>query len=141
MMDWMPRLAVPISAALALMGCAHPVCPDPSGPQSGAQLFRVYCSNCHGAGAHGNGPVADIINVKVPDLTKIASRNGGEFPAEKIYRIIDGQSEIPAHGGRHMPVWGYEFFGSEGDDEAEHRQASQRIDSVVNYLRTLQEPQ
>lgn len=140
-MKWMFRLAAPVAASLAILGCAHSGCPQPAGGlQSGTQLYRAYCSGCHGVDAHGDGPIADIINVKVPDLTKIASRNEGTFPDERIYRIIDGQSQMPAHGGRHMPVWGYEFFGAdEGDDESQHRQASDRIDSLVNYLRTRQE--
>jgi len=126
--------------ALAIAGCAsRQPCPDPFlNPQTGAQLFRVYCAGCHGTTARGDGPVSDIINVKVPDLTRISSRNGGVFPDEKIYRIVDGQSEMPSHGRRQMPIWGYEFFGAEGDDESEHKQASERVDSVVKYLRELQ---
>jgi hypothetical protein len=37
-----------------------------------------------------------------------------------------------------MPVWGYEFFGDEADDEAAHAEASGRIERVVNYLRSVQ---
>lgn len=124
---------------VAAAGCAgRQPCPDPLNPQTGAQLFRLNCAGCHGVTAHGDGPISDLISVKVPDLTQIASRNEGAFPEEKIFRIVDGQSEMPAHG-RHMPVWGYEFFGAEGDDETEHKQASARVDSIVKYLRSIQE--
>lgn len=135
------RLALLTPVAMTLLACTHPSRLDEVGAESGGQLFKVYCSNCHGAEAHGNGPVADVIKVPVPDLTKIASRNGGLFPTEKIYRVIDGQWEVPAHGGRHMPVWGYEFFGTEGSDENVHSRASQRIDTLVEYLRNIQQPQ
>jgi mono/diheme cytochrome c family protein len=102
-------------------------------------LFRANCAACHGIDAHGDGPVSEIINVRVPDLTLISSRNGGTFPTGKIYQIVDGQSDTPGHGSRHMPIWGYEFFGGSGDDESEHRQASKQIDNVVAYLQTLQQ--
>jgi hypothetical protein len=74
----------------------------------------------------------------VPDLTGIARRNGGEFPSEKVFRIIDGQWELPAHGSRPMPLWGYDFYGDEGSDEEEHHQATARIDSLVSYLASIQ---
>ena len=134
------RWVVSVLLALTLLACAHSSRLEQVGAESGSQLYKVYCSNCHGAEAHGNGPVADIINVPVPDLTKIASRNGGSFPTEKVYRVIDGQWDIPAHGARHMPVWGYEFFGTEGNDQNVHSKASQRIDTLVEYLRNIQQP-
>jgi mono/diheme cytochrome c family protein len=135
---WILRSAVLVPAALALSGCAHPGSHQSATVQSGAQLFRAHCSSCHGLQAHGDGPDAHTIDIPVPDLTRVASRNGGEFPSEKVYQIIDGQSEIPAHGTRPMPLWGYDFFGGEGDDESEHRQASEKIDSLVAYLASIQ---
>jgi mono/diheme cytochrome c family protein len=135
------RWALSVPAVLTLSACTHSARLDEVGAESGSQLYKVYCSNCHGAEAHGDGPVADIIKVPVPDLTRIASRNGGSFPAEKVYRTIDGQWEIPAHGTRHMPVWGYEFFGNAGDDQNRHSKSSQRIDTLVGYLRNIQQPQ
>jgi cytochrome c1 len=135
------RWIVSVLLCPALLACTQAHRLQQVGAESGAQLYSVYCSSCHGTEAHGDGPVAGIINVSVPDLTKIASRNGGLFPAEKVYRVIDGQWEIPAHGTRHMPVWGYEFFGAAGKDENVHSQASQRIDTLVEYLRHIQQPQ
>jgi hypothetical protein len=37
-----------------------------------------------------------------------------------------------------MPVWGYEFFGDEPDDEAAHAEASVKIERLVSYLRSIQ---
>ena len=107
--------------------------------ESGHDLYRVSCASCHGNDARGNGPVAQFLTVPVPDLTRIAVRRGGAFPDEEIYRIIDGQSgELRAHGPRHMPVWGYEFFGDDPDDAVAHDQASEKVDRLVGYLRSLQ---
>jgi mono/diheme cytochrome c family protein len=134
------RFAGPMVTVLGLMACASHGCPESSAPQTGAQLFRANCVACHGTTAHGDGPVADIIDVRVPDLTLIASRHGGTFPTDEIYHIVDGQSDMPAHGSRHMPIWGYEFFGGTGDDESEHGQAVTKVDNIVAYLQTLQQP-
>jgi hypothetical protein len=37
-----------------------------------------------------------------------------------------------------MPVWGYEFFGDEPDDEVAHQQASDMVQRLVEYLRSIQ---
>lgn len=106
--------------------------------ERGQRQFRVSCAGCHGSDARGNGPIASLLTVAVPDLTRIASRRGGQFPADEIFRIVDGQADLSAHGPRHMPVWGYEFFGDAPDDEVAHRQAMVKIERVVDYLRSIQ---
>ncbi len=106
---------------------------------SGARLYEVFCASCHGLGGHGDGPVSPYIRANVPDITSIALRNGGEFPAEQVYKIIDGQSQRPSHGPRNMPVWGYEFFTGDGDDQTAHKQASDMVDRLVEYLGSIQE--
>jgi mono/diheme cytochrome c family protein len=110
----------------------------PRAHERGARLYEVSCSSCHGANARGNGPIAPLLKVAVPDLTLIASRRGGEFPEDEVYRIVDGQADLTAHGPRHMPVWGYDFFGDEPDDEAAHREATQKVEQLVRYLRSIQ---
>ncbi len=60
--------------------------------RAGARLFRGTCAACHGESGMGNGPVAPLLNVPVPDLTRIAARRNGEFPELEVFRIIDGQS-------------------------------------------------
>lgn len=103
-----------------------------------AHHFRVSCSGCHGREARGDGPVSSFLTVEVPDLTRIAARRGGVFPEEEIFKIVDGQADLRSHGPRHMPVWGYEFFGDDPDDEVAHRQASDVVKGLVEYLRSIQ---
>jgi hypothetical protein len=68
-----------------------------------------------------------------PDLTQFARRNGGMFPSERVYRIIDGR-DVPSHGDREMPVWGDIFkLGASGAD------AKARIDAIVRCLAGIQE--
>jgi hypothetical protein len=66
-------------------------------------------------------------------------RNGGEFPTERIFQVVDGQSGSSVHGSRHMPIWGYEFFGAEADEAVAHRDATEKVDRLVTYLRTIQQ--
>jgi mono/diheme cytochrome c family protein len=105
---------------------------------SGAELFERFCASCHGAGAHGNGPVASTLNVMVPDLTTINARYG-EFPATLIRDVIDGRGiDMRAHGTRTMPVWGYEFWVEEGGDVIAQAAVREAIAKLVDYLRSLQ---
>jgi mono/diheme cytochrome c family protein len=124
-------------AAFALLSCATGKGSKTSAP-TGQQLYEVSCSGCHGLNARGNGPVAPIIKVPVPDLTLLAARRGGVFPADEVYRIIDGQADLRAHGPRHMPVWGYEYFGDDPDDQVAHARATEKIERLVSYLRSIQ---
>ena len=124
-------------AVLCLQACASPAHSNREAA-SGAALYQTSCAGCHGANARGNGPITPVIGVRPPDLTQIAARRGGAFPELEVFRIIDGQADLSAHGPRHMPVWGYEFFGDDPDDEVAHRQAEQKVDLLVSYLRSIQ---
>jgi len=103
----------------------------------GAQLFRTYCASCHGATAVGNGPVAERLRERPPDLTQFTARNGGVFPSERLSRIIDGRGVLPTHGDRDMPVWGDAFRASRGGLSA--AEVSARIAAIVRYLESIQQ--
>jgi mono/diheme cytochrome c family protein len=106
---------------------------------SGAELFERFCASCHGTGARGNGPVATSLNTAVPDLTVIASRNGGEFPVALVRDVIDGRGiDMRAHGTRTMPVWGYEFWVEEGGDVVAQTTVRDAINKIVDFLRSVQ---
>jgi mono/diheme cytochrome c family protein len=128
--------------ALALSACAAGEASLPASKggkaDSGERLYKVSCAACHGVDARGTGPVAPLLTVAVPDLTRIAQRRGGEFPEREIFQVIDGQADLSGHGPRHMPVWGYEFFGDDADDEVAHRRATEKVDRLVAYLRSIQ---
>jgi ethanolamine utilization microcompartment shell protein EutL len=70
-----------------------------------------------------------------PDLTQFTRRNGGMFPSERVYRIIDGR-DVSSHGDREMPVWG-DVFKTLGGSSAATVKA--RIDAIVRYLEGIQE--
>jgi mono/diheme cytochrome c family protein len=104
------------------------------------ELYQRLCSSCHGVGGKGDGPVASLIKTGVPDLTRIAARDGGEFPTEDVRRTIDGRWDRRAHGARDMPVWGWQLYSTSGtDDPAERARTDSMIDRLVEYLRSIQE--
>jgi mono/diheme cytochrome c family protein len=102
----------------------------------GAQLFRTHCATCHGTNARGHGPLADQLRRVPPDLTKYTAKNGGVFPSERVYRIIDGR-DVRSHGDREMPVWGDAFRISPGGLTAASVKA--RVEAIVRYLQGIQE--
>lgn len=106
---------------------------------SGMEMYQQLCASCHGVNARGDGPVAPLIKIGVPDLTRIAYRNGGEFPAEDVARTIDGRFERRGHGPRDMPVWGWQFYDASSADEAgERARVDSMISRLVEYLRSVQ---
>jgi hypothetical protein len=106
---------------------------------SAAELFERFCAACHGMEGRGDGPVAAGLATAVPDLTRIAERNGGEFPADAIREMIDGRAPVIAHGTRTMPVWGYEFWVEEGADITAERNARELVRQLVAFLQSIQQ--
>jgi cytochrome c5 len=101
----------------------------------GAELFRTWCASCHGLSGTGNGPLAGQLRRRVPDLTRIAEKNGGLFPVARIHRIIDGR-DVGAHGNPDMPIWGNAFKAvKDGHSDASVRA---RIEAIVRYLESIQ---
>ena len=101
----------------------------------GENLYKAYCASCHGPEAKGNGPMAACLKVAPPDLTRIAARNGGKFPLQRVDRIISGEEPLPSgHGTRAMPVWGPVFSQVDRDQDL----GRVRIDNLARFLRDIQ---
>lgn len=103
--------------------------------ERGEELYLSYCKICHGADGAA-GPMADLLKVTPPDLTKIAARRNGEYPEALIFDIIKGNKELKGHGAA-MPDWGETLRESENLESEEAVDAE--IRKVVAYLKTLQE--
>lgn len=96
--------------------------------ESGAALYRRFCASCHGLDGRGDGPVADVLRVRPPDLTRLKSS-----PAE-LMRQIDGRREIRAHGTAQMPVWGEVFEESSIGEPHYRRAALLRVQALADYV-------
>lgn len=104
---------------------------------SGSYLYKTYCATCHGKEAKGDGPLASSLRFAPSDLTLIAKRNGGAFPSEQVYRIVDGRKPVKGHGGPDMPIWGDAFKGSV--DGFTEEKVKGKIDALVDFLKSIQE--
>lgn len=104
--------------------------------QSGEEMYGQYCSSCHGIDGKGKGPAAAALREAMPDLTKMAQNNGGEFPAMSVMMTL-GRIEGPgAHGSQEMPVWG-SLFRRSGQNEAT---VQLRLYNLTRYLEAMQDP-
>ena len=103
---------------------------------AGIDSFDRYCAACHGTKARGDGPVAKQLKTRPPDLTQLARRHGGAFPASQVTAYISGTGRtLPTHGPAEMPVWGPVFRALEKDIRAK-----ERIKNLVLYLASIQAP-
>lgn len=114
----------------------EPVPREPTLPKTtvGSELYRFYCSNCHGQDAKGRPPTA-ATNRAAPDLTVLAMNNGGVFPRDAVRDVItSGGPRHGAHGTPDMPVWGTIFRAFEPNDVM----VAARIDNLVHHLEMIQ---
>ena len=104
-------------------------------PISGKDMFNNYCAVCHGKDAKGDGPAAPAMKTQPADLTALAKKSGGKYPASHVAAVIRGQASTPSHGSQDMPVWGPLFSSISQGHES---QVQQRITNLVGYIDTLQ---
>jgi len=104
-------------------------------PSSGKEMYTAYCASCHGTDGKGDGPAAPALKMPVTNLTTLAAKNGGTFPAAHIAAVIQGGAMTPAHGSKEMPVWGPIFMTMGGHSAA---QVQLRIRNLTNYIESMQ---
>jgi len=133
------HVAVALILALILLliavSAAH--AQDYSG-YSGELLYARFCASCHGDKGFGDGVVAASFSIMVPDLTRIAKRQGGVYPAEKVRQIIDGRTPMRPHGTREMPVWGYEFSAQNEPKPDAAKKTEEMVQRLADYVESLQ---
>ena len=146
-----PGLAATLAAGLAAgMAMAQGPGERPAGfapveISPDAREFLNSCASCHGVDGKGAGFLTRLFRGVDPgDLTQLAAEDGGTFPLDRVFRVIDGREEVEAHGPRQMPVWGDRYMGrtmSEwGPDELNDRRVENRIYALAHYLQSIQEP-
>ena len=112
-----------------------PAIPPPvSESMYGPDLYRHYCATCHGRDAKGDGPAAGAMKVPPPDLTALARRQNGVFPAVEVEAVIRGGTAVTSHGSGEMPVWGPIFRALDPSDA----RVKVRIASLVAHIESIQ---
>jgi mono/diheme cytochrome c family protein len=100
----------------------------------GKDIYAGYCAVCHGVDLKGHGPAAAAMKVAPTDLTTYAQRHGGKFSDADMRMVIEGQTEVVAHGSRDMPIWGDVFRAlTHGHEERELR-----MKNLIDYLKQMQ---
>lgn len=102
----------------------------------GSASFDRYCASCHGQSGRGDGPAAKTLRTAAADLTVLARRNNGVFPAERVTASIVDSSRAAAHGTQEMPIWGPLFRALGGPDERENT----RLRNLLAFLASIQLP-
>src|ERR1700730_8310491 len=97
-------------------------------PNSGSQMFDSYCAVCHGKDGKGSGPAASAMKNPPSDLTLLAQKDGGKYPAAHVAAVIRGQASTPSHGSEDMPVWGPLFSSI---SQSTQDQVQQRVAKLV----------
>ncbi|MHA6344925.1 c-type cytochrome [Roseivivax sp. CAU 1761] len=115
----------------------------PPSVETGGRLYAELCSGCHGRDARGDGPFAELLVARPPDLTGLAARNGGAFPQFEVVRKIDGRALVRAHG-LIMPAFGPALdtepaFGRTWTGQS--ILTSRAIADLAAYLKSIQAPQ
>ena len=96
---------IPVFLISALIAVLAPEGAAAADAERGRASFIDHCATCHGTDRQGDGPLAPVLIVQPPDLTMLASNEGGGFPLGRVLRRVDGEEEVLAHGGP-MPIFG-----------------------------------
>ena len=105
--------------------------------------YRARCATCHGLKGKGDGSMAARLTRKPSDLTTLAKNNNGILPVTAMYSVITGDTELPAHGTREMPVWENAYRNEAGQHCSEgpcdvEGYVRARILALIKYIDRLQ---
>lgn len=137
-------IAVMIAAAFGAIGMAQ--AQGKVKYDIGKREYESKCVVCHGYGGKGDGSYAELLKKPASDLTVLKKNNGGVFPFDRVYAVIDGREAVKGHGDRDMPVWG-KTYSTETVKAGEYYMdvpydsemyVRSRILALIDYLNRLQ---
>jgi len=141
------RLMSKSIAGLTILALAAPALTHAAEKSVGQREYEGKCVSCHGATGKGDGWLSEYLKRRPPSLTQLRKNNGGVFPFDRVYQVIDGRKVVQVHGPRDMPVWGGvyrvesdkvydsylgQYFADDGVVRA-------RILALIEYISRLQE--
>ncbi len=117
---------------------------DPGKNDFGKREYDSNCASCHGALGKGDGPYRPFLKKSPSDLTLLAKENLDVFPYQRVYEVIDGRRDVPAHGGRDMPVWGSDYLKKSRSESFDvpydaESYVRARISALIDYVSRLQQ--
>jgi mono/diheme cytochrome c family protein len=116
---------------------------SPAKMDFGKREYVANCAGCHGATGKGDGIYKPYLNKSPTDLTVLAKKNGGVFPVDYLYQVIDGRKAAEAHGGRDMPIWGADYLAKASGDYMDvpydpELYVRTRVLALIDYVSRLQ---
>lgn len=122
-----------ILAVLGLAACVNE-------PIDGRTAYLENCASCHGLDAKGDGPMARGLTTAPPDLTMIASRNGGVFPTDQVMSTIDGLDR-GEHFSAAMPEFGAGDMGATVivEEDGLGTPVPMQLLALAEYLESIQQ--
>ena len=118
---WGTRGTSILSCCLLLAGAAVAEAADQAAVDRGQQLYETLCATCHGPYGRGDGPLAENLSVRPPDLTLSATLER-RSDAELVKLLRYGS------GAKHTPMVVSQTLNEDS------------LRDVVAYLRTLYVP-
>lgn len=97
---------------------------------SGAVVYQDYCAVCHGPAGRGDGPATRALETAIPDLTRMALRDG-QFDSSHVMmhiRHVDMLESSP------MPCWQNKLRMASGNRDA----VQMVFMNLVRHLEALQ---
>ena len=140
--------ALAAAAALAAALPAGQALAESLAATLGKVEYNYNCASCHGESGAGDGPMAAELTTPPSDLQQISKNNGGVFPFDRVYQLIDGRETLRAHGTSDMPIWGRDYAADamamsgqreRGQGSIEAAIAG-RVLSLVYYVQSIQKP-
>ena len=109
----------------------------------GKREYESNCASCHGVRGKGDGPYNPYLNKSSADLTVLAKKNGGVFPYQRLYEVVDGRETVALHGPRDMPVWGADYVAKAAGDYIDvpydpELYVRTRVSALLDYVNRLQ---
>jgi mono/diheme cytochrome c family protein len=116
-------LIAAVTSCLSVAAFADPPA-DLQAATRGMEHYRIFCANCHGAEADGNGSIAKLLKIAPTNLTLLARMHGGSFDTEKVFKAMDGRHLVG--GDQKMPVFSENL-------------AIRTVLDIIEFLRTIQQ--
>ena len=102
----------------------------------GKQEYEENCVSCHGADGKVQGDLGQKLFKKPSDLTTISERNDKNFPFQRVFDIIAGDTPVAGHGTMHMPEYANRM--KRENFKPGYHQAHIRILQLTHYLESIQ---
>lgn len=142
------RFLQSIALAALLATCAQAAFAQAGGKppakgEFGKREYEANCANCHGKTGKGDGIYKPYLTKSPSDLTMLSKTNGGVFPFDRVYKVVDGREPVAAHSTADMPIWGADYLARASGDYMDvpydpELYVRTRILALVEYVSRLQ---